>query len=128
MPDLSAQFRLDLPEVYHAFGVYDRRSLSLRVQPAYDAPFLTVRYATLLYTQMAPSQTRLDLVFGSVVVSLGGRHLSPLQVAVSQERCAWVQQYDPARWPLTPGTGEPFIASVKVHLSVSPERIAELAD
>ena len=58
----------------------------------------------------------LTLVFSTfLAVVIHGRNLRPIADAIDLEICEFVQQYDPARWPMPQDASAPFIESMEFY-------------
>jgi hypothetical protein len=107
-------------EQYEAFKVVDRRQLSLHVRPVGE-PLLILKYSYMLYAIAAPSGRRLDLTFSFMLVTIKGRNLHALADAIGDERCAYLQQFDPATWPALKDESAPLIESIHYVMNLPME-------
>ena len=56
----------------------------------------------------------LDFPFMAAIIT--GRNLRPLIGAILRERCAFVQEFDPARWGAQPTDGRPVVTGLVLHI------------
>ena len=113
------------PEPYEAFKAVNRRQLRVHIRPV-GSPGERMTYGYLhRIVDDEGRDEQLALVFSFAVVILRGRGLYAVAEALDEERCQWVQQFDPARWPM-PAAGKPLIESINIH--IDRERMAEAHD
>ena len=105
---------MSAPEPYEAFKAVNRRQLRLHIRPV-GSPGERMTYGYLhRIVDDEGRNEQLAFVFLFAVVIVRGRNLYPVADAVAEERAEWVQQYDPARWPM-PAEDKPLIESIVVH-------------
>ena len=133
MSDPLAQFRRHKAPVagaatptesddYTAFKAVDRRQIRLAIRPANHA-WERVPYGYLLrVVEDGTFGTELCLVYTFAVFVILGRNLTMIGDAIADERCEFVQEYDPSRWTMPSDEDAPFVESIEVHLKpVTPE-------
>jgi hypothetical protein len=108
-------------EPYEPFKAVTRRQLRLHVRSARNAGKFRVG-ERLAYSYLhrivddAEREEQLALVFQFAVVIIRGRKLAQLAEAIEEERCAWLQPFDPAKWERPDDPAAPFIESVLIHV------------
>jgi hypothetical protein len=127
MNDPLAQFRRDKgssgesstpygSDDYEAFKAVDRRQIRLAVRPTNHA-WERVPYGYLLrVVEDGIYGTELCLVYTFAVFVILGRNLSGIADAIADERCEFVQEYDPSRWAMPTDEKAPFVESIEVHV------------
>ena len=110
-------------EDYEAFKPVDRRQLSLHIRPVAE-PFLWAKYGYLLYVVAAPSGRRLDVAFSFALVTITGRNLQEIADAIANERCAFVQQFNPKQWAKPKDDSAPFVETI-AYLMTKPQDVTE---
>lgn len=108
-------------EPYEPFKAVNRRQLRLHIRSARNSGKYRVG-ERLAYSYLhrivddADRQEQLALVFQFAVVIIRGRKLAQLAEAIEEERCAWLQPFDPARWEKPDDPAAAFIESVVIHV------------
>ena len=127
MGDPLAQFRKDKSpggetvapfggDEYLAFKAVDRRQVRLALRPTSHA-WERVPYGYLLrVVEDGIYGTELCLVYTFAVFVILGRNLSAIADAIADERCEFVQEYDPSRWAMPTDSNAPFVDSIEVHV------------
>jgi hypothetical protein len=107
------------PEPYEAFKAVNRRQIRVHIRPV-GSPGERMTYGYLHRIVDDEGQDeQLALVFSFAVVILRGRNLYAVAEALDEERCQWVQQWDPERWPMPP-QDKPLIESIAIHVGREP--------
>lgn len=126
MADPLAQFRNKGPEAsktdgaevddgeYRAFKAVDRRQIRLKIRPA-SGPRDRVTYSYLLHMPEDEQGTYLGLVFTFMTVAIKGRNLQEVAEAIAEERCDFIQAYDPAKWPKPKNADAAFIEVIEIQ-------------
>jgi hypothetical protein len=82
---------------YHAFKAVDRKQRRLLLRPVGgSSEWLTYQY--LLRIVLDPGATKLALIFSFMAITITGRNLEELAVAVAEEHCDFIQQFDGKVW------------------------------
>ena len=122
MADILDQFeqkrkeQLTVKHEYEAFKAVDRRQLRLKIRPASPSIWERVTYAYLLHImEDGEAGTQVVLVFTFMVVVITGRNLQAVAEAIEQERCDFIQAYDPGKWARPEDPGAAFIESIVIH-------------
>jgi hypothetical protein len=106
---------MSAPEAYEAFKAVNRRQTRVHIRPV-GSPGERMTYGYLhRIVDDEGRDEQLALVFSFAVVVLRGRNLYAVAEALDEERCQWVQQHDPARWPM-PAEDKPLIESIDIHI------------
>jgi hypothetical protein len=131
MSDLLAQFRKEKTPTgessppyetddYQAFKAVDRRQFRLALRPTKHA-WERVPYGYLLrVVEDGIYGTELCLVYTFAVFVILGRNLTAIADAITEERCEFVQEYDPSRWAMPTDKTAPFVESIEVHVQRLP--------
>jgi hypothetical protein len=106
---ISADYADD--DAYHAYKAVDRKQRRLLVKPV-GSPCEWLTYQYLLRVVLDPKQTHLALIFRFMAITMSGRKLGPVAEAVADERCDFLEQFDPTRWK-TPGEDVAVIDSIE---------------
>jgi hypothetical protein len=103
-------------EGYVAFGAKDnvQRLKIRRVEPPMRAP----GYNYLLDIAYDREGTSLVLVYTFLLVTVRGRNLLPVVMAVESGTCDFIQEFDPESWKM-PAVQMPFIHSIEVEMQES---------
>lgn len=132
MSDPLAQFRKDRSSTgetgapigsdeYQAFKAVDRRQMRLAVRPTNHA-WERVPYGYLLrVVEDGIYGTELCLVYTFAVFVILGKNLTAIADAIADERCEFVQEFDPDRWPMPTDSNAPFVESIEVHVQRMPQ-------
>ena len=132
MSDPLAQFRKDRSSTgepgapigsdeYQAFKAVDRRQMRLAVRPTSHA-WERVPYGYLLrVVEDGIYGTELCLVYTFAVFVILGKNLTAIADAIADERCEFVQEFDPDRWPMPTDQNAPFVESIEVHVQRMPQ-------
>jgi hypothetical protein len=127
MSDPLAQFRREKSptgessapigsDEYVAFKAVDRRQVRLAIRPTNHA-WERVPYGYLLrVVEDGIYGTELCLVYTFAVFVILGRNLSGIADAIADERCEFVQEFDPSRWEMPTDENAPFVESIEVHV------------
>lgn len=100
------------PDEYRAFKAVDRKQRRLLVRPVGE-PCEWVPYQYLLRIVLDERQTRLALIFTFMGVTISGRNLGQIAEAVADERCDFVQAFDPKHWTYPTALGAGVIDSIE---------------
>lgn len=103
-------------EGYMAFGAKDnvQRLKIRRVEPPMRAP----GYNYLLDIAYDKEGTSLVLVYTFLLVTVRGRNLLPVVMAVESGTCDFIQEFDPEEWK-KPAPDAPLIESIGVEMQES---------
>jgi len=103
-------------EGYQAFGAKDKveRLKIRRVEPPMRAP----GYNYLLDIAYDKEGTSLVLVYTFLLVTIRGRNLLPVVMAVESGTCDFIQEFDPEEWKM-PAVQMPLIQSIEVEMQES---------
>jgi len=105
----------DGKEAYQAFNAVDREPKRLHIRPAIQ-PWVWATYNYLQYIAEDNGRgTRVNLVFGFLVVVVRGRNLSKMTGAINSENCAFIEEFDPSRHAPA-GPDEAVIESITYHM------------
>lgn len=106
---------MSAPEQYEAFKAVNRRQIRVHIRPV-GQPGERMTYGYLhRIVDDEGRQEQLALVFMFAVVILRGRNLYAIADALDEERCQFVQQYDPTRWPMPP-QDKPLVESIGIYV------------
>ncbi len=109
---------------YAAFKAVDRRQIRLKVRPS-SGPWERVTYSYLLHMPEDEQGTYLALIFTFMTVVVKGRNLQELAEAIGDERCEFIQAYDPKKWKKPKDTSAAFIETIEVE---TPAGVKETED
>jgi hypothetical protein len=100
---------------YAAFHAVDRDQKRLSAR-AVGLAWVHASYSFLQYvTEDAGRGRMFYIIFGFMVIEVRGRNLSPVVDAIRRDACAFIQQFDSARWRKPRDTSTPFIDSITFH-------------
>jgi hypothetical protein len=100
---------------YAAFHAVDREQKRLSVR-AVGLAWVHASYSFLQYvTEDAGRGRMFYIIYGFMVIEVRGRNLSPVVDAIRRDACAFIQQFDPARWRKPKDTSATIIDSIKFH-------------
>ena len=110
---------------YEAFKAVDRRQYRLKIRPSMRA-WERVPYAYLhRIVEDGAFGTELCLIYAFMVVVIKGRNLHLVADAIDEERCEYVQQYDPDKWAKPTDASAAFIESIDIHVETRVEAADE---
>ena len=111
----DAEPPLHSEDEYLAFHAVDRDQKRLSAR-AVGLAWVHASYSFLQYlTEDAGRGRMFYIIYGFMVIEVRGRNLSPLVDAIRRDACAFIQQFDPARWRKPKDTSLPFIDSITFH-------------
>lgn len=118
-PILDRQQSEPLPlsndDEYLAFHAVDRDQKRLSAR-AVGLAWVHASYSFLQYvTEDAGRGRMFYIIYGFMVIEVRGRNLSPVVDAIRRDACAFIQQFDPARWPKPKDKSLPIIDSITFH-------------
>jgi hypothetical protein len=118
-PVLDRQESEPLPvsgdDEYAAFHAVDRDQKRLSAR-AVGLAWVHASYSFLQYvTEDAGRGRMFYIIYGFMVIEVRGRNLSPVVDAIRRDACAFIQQFDPARWPKPKDKSLPIIDSITFH-------------
>lgn len=110
-----AEDRADIDDgEYRAFHAVDRRQIRLKIRPTL-APWDRVTYSYLLHMPEDDHGTYLALVFTYLTVVIKGRNLQELAEAIADERCEFIQAYNPAKWSKPKDVSAAYIERIEIQ-------------
>jgi hypothetical protein len=117
-PILVKQEPGELPpgdDEYTAFHAVDRDQKRLSAR-AVGLAWVHASDSFLQYvTEDAGRGRMFYIIFGFMVIEVRGRNLSPVVDAIRRDACAFIQQFDAAKWRKPKDTGIPVIESIAFH-------------
>lgn len=116
---------------YVAFKAVNRRQLRLHLRAARNAgKFRVGERLTYSYLHRIVDDDdrgeQLALVYQFAVVIIRGRHLSMVAEAIEEERCAWIEPFNPTKWESPTDPAAPFIEGIDIR--VEREQMVRLLD
>jgi hypothetical protein len=107
------------PTEYVAFVGKDK-PLYLDIRRAND-PAHSPKYQFYLNTFYDDLKgTNFVIFYSFMVVRVTGRNLTDMIKAVKDEKCAFIQEFDPERWPMPKDEKTPFISSIMITMEGAP--------
>ena len=114
-PPVPAESESPDDDQYHAFHAVDRDQKRLAAR-AVGVAWVHASYSFLQYiTEDAGRGRMFYIIYGFMVIEVRGRNLSPVVDAIRRDACAFIQQFDPAKWGKPKDTSTPFIDSIQFH-------------
>jgi hypothetical protein len=111
----DAETPLPSDDDYLAFHAVDRDQKRLSAR-AVGLAWVHASYSFLQYVTEDAGRGRIFyIIFGFMVIEVRGKNLSPVVDAIRRDACAFIQQYDPARWRKPKDASIPFIDSITFH-------------
>jgi hypothetical protein len=102
-------------EAYEAFKAVDREPKRLHIRPVIQ-PWVWATYSYLQYIAEDNGRgTRVNLVFGFLVVVVKGRNLGRMISAINSENCEFIEEFDALRHA-PPGPDDAVIQSIQYHM------------
>jgi hypothetical protein len=112
-------------DLYHAFKAVDRSQRRLLLKPV-GTPWEWLPYQYLLRIVLDPKATRIALVFSFMAVTITGRNLTQMAGALAEERCEFIQEFDPKHWPKPTDPEAAYVESIEFITERPPAEAARI--
>ena len=103
------------PRAYLAYRSVDRPRVRLKIRPVSFAWERLPNRMLLRIMENKGLGTDIVLVYSFLGVTIKGRNLQPVAEAIENERCLFIQEFDPKRHDKPADTAAPYIEKITMH-------------
>jgi hypothetical protein len=96
---------------YLAFKAVDRKQRRLLIKTV-GTPSEWVTYQYLLRIVIDPTATQIVLIFSFMGITITGRNLWLMADAIAEDRCDYIQQFDPQKWEKPTDAAAAYVESI----------------